>query len=114
MSQSNSKAARSGQTRGEAPAERAEPSYPDERNRPVHEVRLGAIKAALWANEGAQGVFYNATVGRVYKDREGRWQTTTTFGRDDLLVLAKVADLAHTWICEQAQGGSHEAGEGTG
>ena len=24
-----------------------------------------------------------------------------SFGRDDLLVVAKLADLAHTWICEQ-------------
>jgi hypothetical protein len=80
----------------------------------VQEVRIGSIKAAIWANEGNQGVFYNVTLCRVYKDQQRGWQTASTFGRDDLLVVAKVADLAHTWICEQVQGSGQDAGEGTG
>lgn len=72
--------------------------------RPVHEVRLGRVKAAIWANEGEHGVRYSVTVSRVYKDRQQRWQTTDSFGRDDLLVLAKVSDLAHTWISDQMRG----------
>ena len=98
-----------------APAERRpEPPPANAPNRPVHEVRIGSIKAAIWANEGNQGVFYNVTLSRVYKDQQRGWQTASTFGRDDLLVVAKVADLAHTWICEQAQGSGQDAAEGTG
>jgi hypothetical protein len=49
-------------------------------------------------------VRYNATVSRIYKDREdNQWKSTDSFGRDDLLVLAKVADLSHTWIHQQGQ-----------
>ena len=40
---------------------------------------------------------HNVTFERSYKDGE-EWKTTTSFGRDDLLTLAKVADLAHSWI----------------
>jgi len=36
------------------------------------------------------------------KDDEG-WKFTDTFGRDDLLLVAKVADLAHSWIFAQTQ-----------
>ncbi len=74
-----------------------------ERNRPVHSVRLRNIRAAVWANEGEQGTRYNATFCRLYKDNEGFWRSTDSFGRDDLLLLAKVADIAHTWISEQMQ-----------
>jgi hypothetical protein len=115
MPQTNARTARSGQAAAPAPVERKpEPAQANTPNRPVHEVRIGSIKAAVWANEGAQGVFYNVTLSRVYKDRQGGWQTASTFGRDDLLVVAKVADLAHTWICEESQGPGQDAAEGTG
>ena len=32
------------------------------------------------------------------------WKSTSSFGRDDLLVVAKVADMAHTKIFEVANG----------
>ena len=70
--------------------------------RPIHEVRLGAIKAAVWRNETEVGVRYNATFSRLYKDGD-QWASTESFGRDDLLVLAKVADQTHSWICAQSQ-----------
>lgn len=68
--------------------------------RPIHEVRIGRIKAAIWRNETESGPRFNVTFGRVYKTDDG-WESTDSFGRDDLLVVAKVADLAHTWIHQQ-------------
>jgi hypothetical protein len=44
---------------------------------------------------------YCVTFGRRYKDNENRWQESSSFGLDDLLLLAKVADEAHTWIARQ-------------
>jgi hypothetical protein len=46
---------------------------------------------------------YTATFSRAYVGSDGHWADSTSFGRDDLLVLAKLADTAHTWICEQQQ-----------
>ena len=38
-------------------------------------------------------------VTRELADRDdNQRKSTDSFGRDDLLVLAKVADLSHTWI----------------
>jgi hypothetical protein len=72
------------------------------RNRPVHEVRIGFVRASIWENTNGEVTRHNVTLCRFYKDKEGdQWKTTESFGRDDLLVLAKVADTAHTWICEQ-------------
>ncbi len=69
-------------------------------NRPVHKVRIGLIKAAIWANSTREGVLYNVTFERRFHDGEA-WRSTSSFGRDDLLKLAKVADQAHSWITEQ-------------
>lgn len=70
------------------------------RARPVHDVRIGAIRASIWANDTENGTRYNVTFDRGYRDGEV-WKSTTSFGRDDLLVVAKAADLAHTWIVNQ-------------
>ncbi len=43
---------------------------------------------------------HNVTVTRLYKDGD-LWRESQHFGRDDLLLLAKVLDQAHTWIMQQ-------------
>lgn len=77
-----------------------QPTQTPSRTPPVHEVRLGTIRAAIWANETDSGTWYNVTFERSYRDGDN-WKTSASYGRDDLLVLAKVADLAHTWIANQ-------------
>ena len=74
--------------------------------KPVHEVRIGTIKAAIWRNETAKGVHHHVTFCRLYHDAE-EWHSTDSFGRDDLLVLAKVADKTHSWIYQGNNGTIH-------
>lgn len=74
------------------------------KSRPVHTIACGLIRAAVWANPGESGIFYNTTFERRFRDGEGEWKSTSGFGRDDLLILSKVADLAHSWICTQQEG----------
>ena len=71
-------------------------------SRPVHEIRIGSVKAALWRNETAVGPRYNATLSRIYKDGD-EWKSSDSLGRDDLLTAAKVLDLAHSWMLEQSE-----------
>ena len=55
------------------------------------------IVAAVWRNENSEGkAWYSVTIERRYKDQAGAWQSTGSFGADDLLTVAKVAGLAHT------------------
>lgn len=70
--------------------------------KPVHEIRLGRIKAAIWENDTQNGTRHSVTLQRIYKDDEGNWQYTTSFGRDDLPLVCKVADLVHSWIYQQS------------
>jgi hypothetical protein len=78
--------------------------------KPIHEVRLGRIKAAIWENETQNGSRHNVTFTRLYRDDNGNWKDSGSFGRDDLPLLAKVADMAHTWIFMQKQEDSKDNG----
>lgn len=81
------------------------PLPPAPKHRPVHTIRFGRIQAAIWANWNSElGVtIYNVTFSRSYRDAEQQWQYAHSFGVSDLLLVAKLADLAHTWISEQMQ-----------
>lgn len=75
------------------------------KERPAHNVKIGLVEAAIWRNETDGRQRFNVTVRRSYAvEHEGKrtWKSTDSFGRDDLLALAKAVDLAHSWIHEQA------------
>lgn len=75
--------------------------------KPTHEIRVGKIKAALWANQTERGVQYNVTFSRLYKKAE-RWVRTESFGRDDLPLLVMIVQQTHAWIGAQTQPQSAE------
>ena len=75
----------------------------NEKKRPVQEVRMGRIRAAIWENSTDKGVRHNVTISRLYKDGDD-WRDSTSFGREDLLLVGKVADAAHSWIYEHGNG----------
>jgi hypothetical protein len=70
-------------------------------NPPVHTIRYGALRAAIWKREVDLGnnsrPMYSVTFTRSYKDGND-WKDSSSFGPDDLLILAKIADDAHTFI----------------
>ena len=68
--------------------------------KPVAEIRVGRIIAAIWQNTPTdEGVFYSVHITRLFR-RGSTWDRTPAFGRDDLLTVAKVADLANTRVYE--------------
>jgi hypothetical protein len=78
---------------------------------PVHEIRLGRIRAAIWENDTQNGTRHNVTVTRLYKDGD-EWRDSSSFGRDDLPLVGKVLDRCHSWIFEQAAAASNGNGHG--
>lgn len=69
-------------------------------NQPVAEVRLGTVRAAIWANPGKYGPIHSVQIDRSYRDQDGKTQHTTGFGFRDLLLASKVLDMAHSKIAE--------------
>lgn len=88
------------------------PQASEPANPPVAKLRVGLITASIWQRNSEKGRFYSASFERRYKTREGEWQTSHTYDEADLLVIAKVADMAHTRILElRAEGASEERGD---
>ena len=54
---------------------------------------------------------YNVTLTRLYKDQEsGEWRTSASFGRDDLLLVAQVCEMALVWLYQQGQNQNQSQG----
>jgi hypothetical protein len=71
---------------------------------PAHKIRIPGATATIWANTSKKGtLYYSVGFDRSYKDAGGNWKQTSMFGVDDLLALAKVADLAHDYIRAKLQ-----------
>ena len=65
-------------------------SNSETKNQPVQEIRMGLIKAVVWANPTkSNGIMHNVTLSRIYRDTNGDWQETQSLGRNDLLLAAR-------------------------
>ena len=74
------------------------------KNGPVDKVRIGLITASIWENTNDKGTFHNVTFERRYNDG-GQWKSSHSYSFNDLLDLAKAADLAHTRIIDAMNNG---------
>jgi hypothetical protein len=69
-------------------------------NKPVHSIRHGVISASIWRQETEKGALFNVTFQRAYKEGDN-WKNSTTFGRNNLLVISLIAARAFEWIGNQ-------------
>jgi len=65
---------------------------------PVAKVQHGLVIANIWERVTDNGTFYSVTFERRYRDANREWKSTQSFDRQNLLALAKVADLADSEI----------------
>jgi hypothetical protein len=65
--------------------------------KPVHEVRLGKIRASVWGNRTNGVTWYSITLSRLYKDKEGNFQQAESFGPEDLPAVYTIAEELLRW-----------------
>ena len=75
---------------------------------PVKKYRAGQISCALWENEaqvnGRSVTMLKATVERRYKDRDGNWKSSNSYGRNDIpLVIFCLEKAFEAIIGEQSE-----------
>ena len=69
-------------------------------NQPLKRIKIGLITATVWGNEKENGgTRYSIDIVRNYK-KDDQWKETSSFGIDDLPVVAKVSDLALDTVLE--------------
>ena len=75
------------------PEEKKQPeikeSMPEEKKKPEIKERAGAISVTVWKNvhktsEGVEFDNYSFNVERGYKDKDGKWQSTTALRLNDV------------------------------
>ena len=67
---------------------------------PVQKIRHGAVSASIWAQDTDKGPVFNVTFQRSYRDGD-TWKNSTSFGRNNLLVISLIAARAFEWISNQ-------------
>jgi len=72
-------------------------------SKPAHKIRLGVLQVTIWRNSGEKGSWYSVIPSRGYKQGDDGWKETDSLNSDDLLPMAKLLDLAHTWVMHQQQ-----------
>ena len=68
---------------------------------PEAKFKSGAVVASVWKNDGQNGPYRTVTLTRSYKDKDDKWQRTTTMrpkDMDDVIIVAgqvteKLAEL---------------------
>lgn len=81
----------------------AEAPMSTSKSAPAYEIRYGRIVGRAWKNlrsEPSPGCWYSVQIQRIYKE-DDQWRTSDSFSRDDLPLVAKVADRLHSWIFDQ-------------
>lgn len=79
---------------------------------PVARIKVGQVSAAVWENQvqmpGGSVKILKASVQRRYKDKNGRWQSTTSFGRNEIPLAIHCLQQAFEKIVEmQNQEATH-------
>jgi hypothetical protein len=74
---------------------------------PIHEMRVGAIKARIWQKRTSFGSRHTISLVRLFRNGDV-WKESTRFGRDDLPVLRLLLDKVHTWILCNTQNDENE------
>jgi len=71
---------------------------------PVAKFRAGQVSSALWENQiqvkGAAVTILKATVQRRYKDRDGNWQSSSSFSRNEIPLAIHCLQKAFEKIIE--------------
>ena len=76
--------------------------------KPIHKIRNGAIEVAVWQHDGEKLPWFSVTHRRSYKQGE-EWKDADSYGQDDILLLCKLLDMAHTWILTRQQQSKQQA-----
>ena len=66
-----------------------------ETKKPAKTFSLGRVRASVWENSNKEGeAFHNISFERSYKDKDGKWHNTNSYGVKDLFSLIRVAAQA--------------------
>ena len=76
-------------------------------NQPLKKFRAGQVSAAIWENQatvnGKQVTMLKATVERRFKDKDGNWKSSGSFGRNEIPLAVYCLEKAFDAIISEQQ-----------
>ena len=84
--------------------------------KPIHKVRAGGVSCALFENDipvnGTTKTILKASIQRRYKDKNGDWQSSTSFSRNEIpLAIYCLSKAFEVMVGEQGSNGNGEVEE---
>lgn len=64
---------------------------------PVKVFRMGYVKCEVFSRHARTGPQYHAIITRLFKNGT-QWCESRQFSKDELMLVAKLADAAHSWM----------------
>ena len=81
-------------------------------NKPVQKLRDGALSATIWKNPGKNGTpRYSVNLSRVYEDEHGNLKDSDSFSGNELLRIARLAQIAYDEVLIYRQQNKQAASE---
>ncbi len=78
---------------------------------PVAKIQAGQVSAALWENQveikGKTVTLLKTTIQRRYRDRDGNWQSSNSFGRNEIPLAIYCLQKVFDKIIEKQKEGSN-------
>ena len=74
------------------------------KQRPVHQIVVpfggSLLRAAIWRHsDGEKRPRFSVSFSRAHRGKDaGKWVSAGFYNRDDCLGLARVAEIAHSWM----------------
>ena len=66
-----------------------------ETKKPAKTFSLGRVRASVWENTTKEDeIFHTVSFERSYKDKDGKWHNTNSYGLKDIFYLTCVAGQA--------------------
>lgn len=79
-----------------------------ETRKPIHEVKVGKVRAAIWANQSPNGTYHCVTLGTLYKTGE-RWKTSSSVDLADISDAHQALQQVSAWFETQASSPSEQS-----
>ena len=78
------------------------------KEKPVHRIVLGKVRAAIWLNTNEEGDrYYRASIVRRYRKGE-EWAESNSYSPEELPLVSQAAQMACSWMCEHHEALSDE------
>lgn len=83
-------------------------------NQPAMKLRDGTLSATIWRNPTEKGYRYSVNLSRVYEDEHGNLRDSDSFSGNELLRIARLAQIAYGEILTLREQDKQAAAQASG